>query len=441
MSTVVLSAASPALPSLGVLSDLLLEELRRRQQEVRLFELAETKLAYCQGEFDCWIKTPGKCRSHDAEQSIVEAIHDAESLVLLDSVTFGGHSYTVKRAQDRLICLLTPFFEKRLSLTHHGHRYDKSADLRALGWMTQGDPQQAQTWAALASANGVNMLAPHEAAEVVDDSRRDLWRGAIERLLDSHHEPGSEIHGRPTLREALLDAAQPASSTPPSAQVHRAALLVGSAKHKGTSASEGMARRFARILEQQGVTTELHFATEFVREGRHAHGSAQAIAAADLFLLVTPLYVDALPALTTHALEMVAAARKLSDAPGRFALVINCGFPEPEQNRTAVRIARHFADAANYHWTGALPLGGGGVINPGVPIEEQHGPVEHIKQAIDLAAPALARGQNVPSDALAAMMKSPMPDALYRLVGDLGFRYEAHKHGLAQRSLRARPLD
>ncbi len=33
----------------------------------------------------------------------VQAIHDASQLVLLDAVTFGGHSYTLKRAQDRLI--------------------------------------------------------------------------------------------------------------------------------------------------------------------------------------------------------------------------------------------------------------------------------------------------------------------------------------------------
>ena len=34
-------------------------ELRRvGETDVRTFELATTPLAYCQGEFDCWVKTP-----------------------------------------------------------------------------------------------------------------------------------------------------------------------------------------------------------------------------------------------------------------------------------------------------------------------------------------------------------------------------------------------
>ena len=120
MATVVLSAASAELPALQALAGVLDDELRGvGETDVRRFDLAATPLAYCQGEFDCWVKTPGVCRAHDAEADIVRAIHDADRVVMLDAVTFGGHSYTMKRAQDRLICLISPFFEKRASLTHH----------------------------------------------------------------------------------------------------------------------------------------------------------------------------------------------------------------------------------------------------------------------------------------------------------------------------------
>jgi len=156
---------------------------------------------------------------------------------------------------------------------------------------------------------------------------------------------------------------------------------------------------------------------------------------------VTPLYVDALPALATHALQRVAAARTPERTPALFSAVINCGFPEPEQTRTAMRIARHFSDAAGYCWAGGLPLGGGGVINPAVPLEQQQGPAEHVNRAVSAAVHALALGQSVPADALELMMQSPLPDAAYRLMGDLGWRYQAHKNGLTQGALRARPLD
>ncbi len=237
-----------------------------------------------------------------------------------------------------------------------------------------------------------------------------------------------------------LSAAAGAPSAASAAVPRSAALVVGSAKTRGTSVSENIARALADRLETNGVPTTLHAATDFVGEGRAAT-AAHAVAEADLFVLVTPLYVDALPALATHALECVARARADAATPARFAAVINCGFPEPEHNRTALRIARHFAASAHYHWAGGLPLGGGGAVNPGVPLDALHGPAEHVKKALDLAAPCLARGEVVPSAAIEQMAASPMPDMAYRLMGDAGWRYQAHKNGLAQAALRARPLD
>jgi len=442
VSTVILSAASPELPSLQALAAVLSTELALEgETEVRRFELSTMKLAYCQGEFDCWVKTPGICRAADAEHDIVAAIHDADNLILLDAVTFGGHSFTLKRAQDRLICLLTPFFETRSALTHHGHRYATPANLFALGWLAEPDAAQAQTWLALADANAINLVAPRVGAVVVDDARREAWPGAIRAMLSSNRRPGRNIGARRVLRGALLEAARPDLGATPPARVRTAALLVGSAKPRGTSTSENLARALAARLARQGVATELHFATEFVHDGGSALIAARAIADADLVVLAAPLYVDSLPALATHALELVAKLRPPGVVSGQFMAVMNCGFPEPEQNRTALRIARHFCARAGYRWAGGLPLGGGGTVNPEIALDAQHGPVQHVKRALDAAAPPLARGEGVPPAALALMMKSAIPDAVYRVMGDLGWRYRAHRNGLRQRALRARPLD
>jgi hypothetical protein len=142
----------------------------------------------------------------------------------------------------------------------------------------------------------------------------------------------------------------------------------------------------------------------------------------------------------THALELVAQERSPT-APARFVAIVNCGFPEPEHTRTTLRIARSFCHAAGYSYAGGLPLGGGGVVTPETSLDDAHGPVALVARALDLAAPALAHGGAVPEEALAEMMRSPMPDALYRLAGNFGFRRLAHQLGVPQRELRARPLD
>lgn len=441
MSTILLSAASPDLPGLQAAEAACLAALEATgEHDLRTFALATTPLAYCQGEFDCWVKTPGVCRAHDAEADIVQAVHDADTLVLLDAVTFGGYSYTLKRAVDRLICLISPFFEKRAALTHHEGRYRHMPAFFALGWMPVRDAAVARTWRDLADANALNLQAPRVGAVVIDDAGRAGWPEAVHAMLASADVPGATIVSRRPLREALVDAARPDPGGAPSAPPRTAALVVGSAKVKGTSLSEGLARALAARLEAAGVTTTMHAATDFLRDER-ARASAAAVAAADLFVLVSPLYVDSWPALATRALEAVAAARARGASPATFAALVNCGFPEAEHTRTALAIARHFAHAAGYTWAGGLPLGGGGAVRPTVPLDEQHGPAEHVKAALDLAAPALARGEGLPDEAITGMATAPMPDAVYRLMGDFGWRYQVYKNGLAQAALRARPLD
>lgn len=439
MQAVVLSALARDQPSVASLASVLGAELARAGYDTsQTFDLTSTKLAFCQGEFDCWVKTPGICRSKDAEAEIVAAVQQADALVLLGPVTFGGHGNVLKLAIDRLLCLLSPFFVKRHSLTHHALRYAKHHSLYSVGWAADVSPDVVTTFDELNDANAINYLSPRRGSVVLDVARARDWAAAIGDMLAAPKVPGEAILAREPLRQALLVAAAPEQA--PASPSRKVALLVGSPKKKGSSASEVLARAMIERFAQVSIPTELHFATEFVHEDDRARERARSIRACDLFLLVTPLYVDAFPALTTHALELVARAPRESSTPGRFVTLVNCGFPEAEQNRTALRIARHFAAEAGYLWAGGLPLGGGGIITPGRELEPV-GPVAHVVRALDLAVPALAQGGVLPLESLEAMAESPMPDVLYRLIGDLGWRWQAHQNGLAQRDLGARPLD
>jgi multimeric flavodoxin WrbA len=441
MHAVVLSALPASNPSLASLALVLDAELARAGYDTsRTFELASTKLAFCQGEFDCWVKTPGLCRSKDIETEIVAAVHDADALVFLGPVTFGGHGDVLKRAIDRLLCLLSPFFEKRHSLTHHGLRYAKHQSLFSVGWAQAVSPDVAATFDELNDANAINYLSPRRGSVVLDAARAGEWASAIRDMLTVPKVPGEEILAREPLRRALLAACAPQRAAAVPSPPNKVALLVGSPKKKGTSASEVLARALIERFARVSVPSELHFATEFVHDNDRAKECARSIRGCDLFLLVTPLYVDAFPALTTHALELVTRAPRESSAPARFATLVNCGFPETEQNRTAFRMARHFATEAGYLWAGGLSLGGGGVITPGQELSPA-GPVAHVVRALDLAVPALAQGSVIPLESIEAMAEAPMPDVLYRLIGDIGWRWQAHRNGLAQRELGARPLD
>lgn len=440
MRAVVISWVPPGHTQLAALHQFVERELAQAGYEtVTHFALDELKLGFCQGEFDCWVKTPGRCKIHDAEQQITRAIPQADALVLLGPVAFGGYAHLLKRAIDRLICLISPFFEQRHALTHHEPRYRHYPRLYSVGWLPAPDPDQAATFDALNDANALNLFAALRGAAVLDGEHAELYAPDVRRMLENPVKAGATIVDRESLRRELLEAARPDAFDP--APPRTVALLVGSAKPKGTSASACIAAAFERRFAARGLECRLHYATEFVHDGLPSLDAARSLAKADLFVLATPLYVDSLPALATHALELIVRARRPNAAGGAFVPFINCGFPEPEHTRTALRMARLFARVAGYRFAGGLPLGGGGIVTPQQSLDEERPPVAHVVRAITLAADALTSGSAVPASALESLLRPPLPEALYRLMGDLGFRWRAHTLGTSQRELRARPFE
>jgi len=51
--------------------DPFLEGMREAGAEVELFYTKKLKINPCQGEFNCWIKTPGKCFQQDDMQMLL----------------------------------------------------------------------------------------------------------------------------------------------------------------------------------------------------------------------------------------------------------------------------------------------------------------------------------------------------------------------------------
>lgn len=219
----------------------------------------------------------------------------------------------------------------------------------------------------------------------------------------------------------------------------RAVLLVGSARPAGESTSEALGRYLLDRLAEGGAATSIVRASRARRRAAE-HDLVAAIDAADLFVLSTPLYVDSLPYLVTRTLERIAAHRtEATDPPaGRFAAIVNCGFPEPRHTTTALDIARAFARRTGLAWAGGLGVGGGEAIG-GRPLEEVGWVARHLTRSLDLAADALAAGRPIPPEAVELAEKPLVPGRLYTAIASRRWRRGAARHGVGDR-LDARPF-
>jgi len=411
--------------------------LSRAGARVRLFKMRELQMARCEGDFRCWVETPGTCHIEDDGREIARAVHDCDALFLVGPSSFGGYPSELKKGLDRIIGLVLPFFASRGGQTHHAARYSRSPSFLAALWHPSPSEELNRTLQRLVQHNAINFLAPRHAAVLLGPSP-EAWGNALDELVSVAQQTGNDVPAEadPALEHrALLETARATQAKTAVAPPLRSVVLVGSARPRATSTSEVLG---SALVPRGGEM--VHFVTEFVHDGGAAQRCIDDVLASDLFVLASPLYVDSLPYLATRALECIASAAARSANRPRCAAVINCGFPEAEHCTPALRIARSFADEAGFVWAGGLALGGGEIIH-GQPLDKVGKVVVRARAALESAAAALQEGEAIPDEAIEELSRPLLPPWLYRVAGEWRWWLDARQNGVSRRQLSARPFD
>lgn len=141
--------------------------LTARGWRVDRVRLRDRSIVYCRGCFECWTKTPGICSTKDDAGEVTRAIVRSDLLVLLTPITFGGYSSELKKALDRSIGAVLPFFRRIEGEVHHAARYAKYPPVLAVGVAVDDDPEERAVFTALLARNALNLHAPAHLAGIV----------------------------------------------------------------------------------------------------------------------------------------------------------------------------------------------------------------------------------------------------------------------------------
>ncbi len=221
-----------------------------------------------------------------------------------------------------------------------------------------------------------------------------------------------------------------------------AILLIGSAKPPGQSTSESFGSYLCDQLESYGWKTQTEYAASAFDTMRDTTAFLRNIDEADLLILASPVYVDALPYPVTLAMEQIYNHRRAFDASAivatHFAAIINSGKPEAQHTDVAMEICQQFAIQAKFDWSGGLRYGGGGRID-GRDVQVLGPRASYLTEALDMAADALAVGSFIPEEADRLMSRSVSPVRVYRIITRLKWRYTAWRQGALGR-MTDRPL-
>ena len=115
------------------------------------------KIKSCMGCFECWIKTPGKCKIRDGYESLGKLYSKAEHVTIISECFYGSYSPFVKNVLDRTIPYLLPFFKFKNKEMHHITRSKTKFDLNVYFYgknLTQSEKAVAKE---IVKANSVNL--------------------------------------------------------------------------------------------------------------------------------------------------------------------------------------------------------------------------------------------------------------------------------------------
>lgn len=216
----------------------------------------------------------------------------------------------------------------------------------------------------------------------------------------------------------------------------KAILLIGSPKgFNSSSASLGV--YLLSKLEKYDIKGEkLHIHSEIASKAKR-NLFLDKIKKADLIILAAPLYVDSLPAAVIKALSLIAKEKKklysddIKSAKNQsFAAVVNCGFPEAEQNKTALKVYQEFAREAKLKYLGGIAVGMGGAVS-GKAFSEIGGMAKDLIEGLDQAADDIVRNHHLSNTVIEKTSKPLITQKwLYTLVGNLNWRFQAFKNGV-----------
>ena len=161
------------------LQDFAVEMLMKSGYAVDKVLLHERKIAPCLGCFGCWTRTPGICVINDAGRELTADIINSDVVVYLTPVTFGGYSSELKKAVDRIIPLMLPFFEKVQGETHHQKRYKSYPKVVVLGLMPEADDELKRIFCDTIKRNKLNWHGTFLGTAMAVDASRETIEAVL----------------------------------------------------------------------------------------------------------------------------------------------------------------------------------------------------------------------------------------------------------------------
>lgn len=184
MSYVILNGMSPEDDFIQKVSLFISDEFQRTDYDGKTIILHDKEIKPCLGCFKCWVQTPGICIIDDYGRETAKKMIQSDILVYLTPITYGGYSAELKKAVDRSLGLISPFFRVHENEIHHEMRYDKYPNLLVIGTLDKPNPDQEEIFTTLVKRNVLNLFCPKYTSKIIytDDDEATIKKKIEESI-------------------------------------------------------------------------------------------------------------------------------------------------------------------------------------------------------------------------------------------------------------------
>ena len=165
-----------------------------------------------------------------------------------------------------------------------------------------------------------------------------------------------------------------------------------------------------------------------------------AMLGADALIIIFPLYFFCLPGLLIRFLQDYDEYYRQHKGDGvcsRVYTVINCGFPEADINKEALRVIKSFSRKTGNMFRFGLLLGGGGMLHDAKESPFMRKTMAAINNAFARISEDTITCGEEPLDDIYASLN--FPRRLYFFIADRGWLSSAKKNGLSKKDLYRKP--
>ena len=171
------------------INNLIAKKCEENDHKLEILSLKDLKIGKCVGCFGCWIKTPGECVIKDDGITIAKRYINSDVVIIVSKLSFGGYSSITKKAIERTIPLISPFFVKKQGITYHKKRYDTYPNLISIGILSNNDTEDEEIFFELTKKNALNFSAENSKSYILYEEQCD---SEIEERLDNIFENEKE---------------------------------------------------------------------------------------------------------------------------------------------------------------------------------------------------------------------------------------------------------